>query len=171
MKKAQMEILGIAIVVVLATLGMLFVVKYSMTSSKTTQSYKTTATAENFLSVLMATSTDCNGLIFSDVLKGCASGTVDCNGEDACDYAKTMMTNLLDASLGVQSLSYYVMAFKEDKDNNEPIKIEIESEDGCVKEGVCTVDASKGCTGKREAAQRFLPTASGTRTLVFYICS
>jgi hypothetical protein len=173
MKKSQMEILGIAIVVVLATLGMLFVVKYSMTSSQTTkQSYKTGTTAENFLSVLMATSTNCNGLVFSDVLKGCASGTVDCSnnylneGDTACEYAKELMESFLDASLGVQGLSYYIMAFKED----EIKKIEIESGD-CVKDGNCLIDKLKGCTGKREATQRFLPTTSGTRTLVFYICS
>jgi len=166
MRKSQMEILGIAIVVVLATLGLLFIVSYSITKPKTIkQEFTTSATVENLLTTLMATTTECNGLDYADVLKGCATGTVECGiSKSACQYANEIATAILENSLKVWGKSYYFKAFETDE------KIVI-SDGECVDNtnGACKVIPGK-CKGSREFGYRILP-ADGPKKIIFYICS
>lgn len=75
-KRAQMEILGLVIIVILVSLGILFAVKFVVLKKPSTvrQSYVDVQLASNELNTLLKTVVDCDGrkLSVTDLLKNCA---------------------------------------------------------------------------------------------------
>jgi len=126
MKKAQTEMLGIAIVVILVSIGILFIVSNAMrsagqTSQKTEFSEKQLAT--NILSSILQTSTSCQNDRISTLLIDCGKGNSrTCGGEtiqgiyieqtnNPCDYMKDTITLILNATLKKWNKKYEFKAY------------------------------------------------------------
>jgi hypothetical protein len=94
MKKGQMEIMGLLIVVILMILGMLFVVRFVILKPGDTikQSYADTVLAANLKNSILLFSTHCHNKRIQDLLADCVSGGVlECNSGfrkiNSCAYA------------------------------------------------------------------------------------
>ncbi len=108
-KMAQMEILGLAIVVVLLTLVALISLRFFATKQPSTirKEFVESALAESFLNTLMKTSTGCKKTDFEELLQDCATmNAIQCGNEDSCSYAKENITVILEDSLGEQQKYY-----------------------------------------------------------------
>ena len=158
-KKSQTEILGLSIVLIFLSIGMLFVVK-SLISDKPSQereTYLRSELASNILGSMIDVHTDCRNQDISDLLQDCTefapTGSISCsNGQESCDYADSEIRTILArfmSKLG-GNRSYKFMALTSDM---MPI-VEIEH-------GNCTI---------WESAAQPLPTLVGTLELKFNMC-
>ena len=110
-KKAQMEIMGLAIIIILIALAMLFIVSVV---SKPSEDIKKTFTnkqlASNTVNTLLSTTTGCrDGLSVSQLLQDCAEGGIICclysnNNqciENSCVHAEKVIDEILTNTLNV----------------------------------------------------------------------
>jgi len=85
LKKSQMEIMGLAIIIVLLMIGMLFYVRYSMSQEPRTlkKTFKEKETIANFVNALrLTTVTECNNALMEQLLIDCANDhliTIGCS--------------------------------------------------------------------------------------------
>lgn len=109
--KAQMEILGLAIVVVLISLALLFAVQFFLLKpvSEPAQIVKESFLAANFLNSCLGTSTACFGRSVKELLQDCAlGGSLSCPGDiNSCLYARQEIGKMLDSSLGLWKKEYF----------------------------------------------------------------
>ena len=105
MKKAQIEILGLAVIVIILVIGGVFFIKYNIGKKDSNLgSYTDPEMAQSFLNALMKTDTDYS--IVSNVISNCYSVKNHLCGGDCCDYAHYIMTSALEATLGEWGKSY-----------------------------------------------------------------
>lgn len=108
--KGQLEIFGLAIVVILIALAFLFAVQFFLLRPGTDaiQPAKEGALAANFLNSVLGVTTDCYGRNIKELLQDCAlSGVLQCPGDvNACLYSKQELQQMLDSSLEVWKKSY-----------------------------------------------------------------
>jgi len=103
-KKSQMEIMGLALVVILISLGLLFAVKFTALKPATSgarQAYTKTVKAANMLNTLLkTTSLDCpGGATITQLIQDCATAGVsqiNCDDgtgstEDSCAHVKRII--------------------------------------------------------------------------------
>ena len=182
MKKAQTEMLGIAIVVILISIGILFIVSNAMKSSsaknqKTEFSERQLAT--NILASILSTSTECQNDRVSTLMIDCGSGDTGrlCGGENVsgvaigwtdqpCIYLKDVITVMLNETLGKWKKKYQFLAYADTTHiliniNNSDINQECLSGQG---------------TGLRyiQTDSYYLPlylTTGGTMTVELSLCS
>ncbi len=109
--KAQMEILGLAIVVILIALAMLFAVQFFLLKpvSEPTKTVKESFLAANFLNSCLGTSTKCFDRNIKELLQNCAlGGSLNCPGNiNSCLYSRQEIEKMLDSSLGLWKKSYF----------------------------------------------------------------
>jgi len=109
--KAQMEILGLAIVVVLIALAMLFAVQFFVLKpvSEPAKPVKQSFLAANFLNSCLGTSTKCFDRRIKELLQDCAlGGSLNCPGNiNSCLYARQEIEKMLDSSLGLWKKEYF----------------------------------------------------------------
>ena len=112
--RAQMEIMGLAIIVILVSLGLLFAVRWMLKApSAEPQRAEESVLAANFLSTLLGTTTECNKRTVRDLLQDCAltQGATKCktqSGEQySCDYARDIIQMLLSETFDKWKLDYY----------------------------------------------------------------
>lgn len=129
MKKAQTEILGLAIVVVLVIIATILVVKFGFSKPANTRNdFTSSEEASNILNTFLRTSADkCSQSTMTELLQDCAQGNglICSNGEDACSYFKSAATAILSGTLGVEKKQYEFLAcsdfnLKEIKCNDSP---------------------------------------------------
>jgi hypothetical protein len=106
-----MEIFGLAIVVVLISLALLFAVQFFLLKppSETVRPVKESILAANFLSSSLGATTDCFGRNIKELLQDCAlAGTLRCPGNvNSCFYARQEIQKMLDGSLGAWKKKYF----------------------------------------------------------------
>ena len=105
-KKSQMEIMGLALVVILISLGLLFAVKFTALKPATSgarQAYTKTVKAANMLNTLLkTTSLDCpGGATITQLIQDCATAggsQIHCDdiigtpgAEDSCAHVKRII--------------------------------------------------------------------------------
>ena len=154
-KKSQMEIMGLAIVVVLIALGMLFAVKFVLLKEDTgyRKEYTTTQLTANMLNTLLYTNTNCSGISVSELLEDASKYThsIRCNDPvDSQKFVNKTINYLLFKTLN-QTLhkDYYFKASTQDKE---------------------LVEAGKSFSRRvRERKTHFLPTDVGTITIILDI--
>jgi hypothetical protein len=157
-KKAQFEIMGLAIVVILISLIVLFVVRFVVLKEPTDlrKEYTEFDISYSFVNTLMNTNVpDCYGLSFTELFKDCESSLiVNCGGITSCSYIKETLPNILNQSLGIQNLNYEFTAYR----NNDESDIII---DPVIK---------GGCPTYRKSAPQ--PISSGGQIILLnlYVC-
>ena len=117
--RAQMELMGLAIIVLLLTLGILFALYFVLSAppSKGTAGIQDTIMAANFLNTLSRTTTDCFDRDIKELLQDCArGGTINCAGStykgealppgDTCERAANLIQLLLTDTFDAMGKTY-----------------------------------------------------------------
>jgi hypothetical protein len=115
-----MEIMGLAIIVIIITLGLLFVLIFTMNNqngSNTRDDYTTSLLAGSFLNTLVETSAkECQNIQFKTLYIDCTNnppeGRIYCNEFDdfSCNYIWSATTDLLEMTLEEWNEDYYFYA-------------------------------------------------------------
>ena len=105
-KKSQAEIVGLVIIVLLITIGLLFVVKFVVLRepSDIKEEFVHSELASNMINVLLKTTTDCRGSSVTDLFQDCAGFVerIDCNDDnvpDSCDKVDETIEMIFNNSL------------------------------------------------------------------------
>jgi len=154
-KKSQAEIVGLVIIVLLITIGLLFFVKFVVLKepSDTKNTFINSELANNMLDVLLRTTTDCKESSVSDLFQDCATfKKIDCDGLDSCEKVNETIEWILTGSLDKWSKQYEFRAYIPD---NDPIS----------SYGKCATNAD------RESKTYPIPTDWGTLFIKMDICS
>jgi len=154
-KKSQAEIVGLVIIVLLITIGLLFFVKFVVLKepSDTKNTFINSELANNMLDVLLRTTTDCKESSVSDLFQDCATfKKIDCDGINSCEKVNETIEWILTGSLDKWSKQYEFRAYIPD---NDPIS----------SYGKCATNAD------RESKTYPIPTDGGTLFIKMDICS
>lgn len=124
--KGQMEIFGLAIIVILIVVGLLFFARFVLMKEPAGRraEYIYSELSSNMINAyLSTTSADCSGISMSDLLQDCASGTgIICDsGLDSCSYAGNAAEMILNMTLSEWKYSYYFSVTANEKDIISPI--------------------------------------------------
>jgi hypothetical protein len=153
-KKSQTEMMGLALIVVIITIAMVFVIRFGVldTPEEHKQEYTQTEMASNFVSTLLKTTTSCRDLTFTELFQNVAEGEIgyiDCgNGDSSKDLLITELNSILDSTLRAWGIAFDFSAKISDTDII-PIESNLE-----------------GCPGERKSKQFAIPVdAAGGTTL------
>jgi hypothetical protein len=155
-RRAQMEILGLTIVIILIMLGVLFAVQFVLKkpAPDLRTSFMRTQTAANMLNAMLGTTTDCEGASVTELLQDCATTqTIYCAGEGmaSCEYVEVAMGGMF-----AETLTKW----------NQNFNFSIQ---GPVT--VSKIRFEKGdCSGEKEVKIHPIPTRAGTVTLRLELC-
>jgi len=165
-KKSQMELLGLAIVIVLIILATIFVARFIVTKDKDSErkSYVDSEQALSTIKALISTNTECNGLTVSEIMSKCFEGNsqVYCGGTlgspNSCEYAKLQIEAMFAGTFDEWNRDYEFLFYGQDSNSKNEIKLN---------EGECLGRSRK----RREGSTYYLPTNLGTANIELYICS
>ncbi len=98
-RKAQTEIMGLAVIVLLLALGMLFIVKFVLLrpESTTEQEFVHSQLAGKILNSLIKTTSDCNNAPLADVIQNCVEGFP--NGDMYCFNTEEYSCNFINQTI------------------------------------------------------------------------
>lgn len=131
-RKAQMEMIGIAIVVVLLVIGMAFVFRALMkTPERAHEKFTKEQTAQSILIAIGRSDAGCRGMSVTELMQDCGnhvnefddfalglSGSITCGMEDSCHYInRSLKQYVFDNTLAVQRLPYRFRLYKTSPDN------------------------------------------------------
>lgn len=116
MRKAQMEILGLAIVVVLILVATVFVVRFLVLKTPTEyrKGFVSAELASNMINTFLNTAAkDCSQLTMTELLRDCAQTTsIVCdNGQDSCKYTESTAKVIFDSTLVKWNIKYEFLAY------------------------------------------------------------
>ena len=160
-KKSQMEIMGLALVVILISLGLLFAVKFTALQPSTSgarKAYTNTVRAANMLNTLLKTSTDCaGGATITQLIQDCASTPqITCGVDNSCDYARSVIQTIFDDTLiawGRLDADYYFEVQKGGTPLPEIAPFGIK------------------CVGSKESKNQPIPIPGGMITVTLELCT
>lgn len=105
-----MEVMGLAMIIILIALGMLFAVRFILKkpSVQPVQTAKESTLAANFLNVLLNTNTHCNQRTIKELLQDCArtGGITNCGTTNSCTFASETINTLLDTTFNQRNKAY-----------------------------------------------------------------
>ena len=124
-KRAQMEILGLAIVVVIILVATVFVVRFLVFKTPTNyrKGFVSSELASNMLSTFLKTNANsCSQLTMTELLQDCAQvggeGSIKCsNGEYSCKYVESAAQEIFDVTFKKWNMEYEFLAYT---DKNDP---------------------------------------------------
>ncbi len=108
-KKAQMEILGIAVVILIIIVGLLLMIMLisPFEQRSVIVDVARTEMGANTLNTLLKTNTGCRQMTVSELITDCVDGpNADCSGADSCEYAKTITAFILKQTLTAWRVDY-----------------------------------------------------------------
>lgn len=114
-KKSQAEIVGLAIIVILITIGLLFFVKFGILNKKDDikGSFIDSELANNMIDVLLKTTTDCKGSDVSDLFQDCAAfNNIDCDGMNSYEKLNETIDKIFSKTLEKWKKSYEFSAYR-----------------------------------------------------------
>ena len=162
--KAQMEILGLAIVVVVMLAAAMVYLRLSATKKDTDyrKPFTSSETASNMINTFLdTTSRDCSQLTMTGLLQDCAQSTafVCDNGMNSCDYAEESAREIFGKTLDKWKIKYEFMActsFDFKTARCEPNSVLIE--------------AGSKCMGEKEFKLFPIPVSAGTMYAKLDLC-
>jgi len=138
--------MGLVVVVVLISLGMLFLLKFVVFKpvGEERATFTRSQLATNTLNALMATTTDCRSnfdLKISDLIQGCVddSGETCDNNLNYCNFLNLTIEELMDETLVAWKKDYLFQVY-----TDRPALSDVEVE-------------HNGCPGEKDTALFFLP--------------
>lgn len=153
-RKAQMEIMGLAIIFILVIFGVLFAIRFVITKPDVDlrKDYQQSALAANMLSAIRGTTTDCSDTNVEQLLQDCASSkTIECGGMNSCEKAESVIKQIIEETLDQweQSYSFSITGTFD----------------------VSQIKFANGdCSGEKEVKTHPVPTKAGTIILKLEIC-
>ena len=153
MKKAQMEVFGLAMVVILIFIGIVMVVMFYKPSSTDDlrAAYSDEVIAQNMIAATFSLNTTC-ALDMEELAKNChLENSYLCDGEYACEYFTKAISNIFNNTLKVWK---------------KPYNFVIEETDIEISYGNCST--YKKIPGKHNIP--LYPEGSGSITAFLYIC-
>ena len=154
-KKSQAEIVGLVIIVLLITIGLLFVVKFVVLKkpSDVKKTFVHSELASNMVNVLLKTTTDCKGSSVTELFQDCAAfKRINCEGFDSCEKVNDTIRIILTNTMEEWNKQYEFRAYIP---GNDPIS----------SYGSCAPRAD------RESKTYPIPTDWGTLFIKLDICS
>lgn len=169
MKRAQTEMLGMAIVILLLSIGILIVVGIVMNKSSepsTKQSYSEKQLATNILGSILSTTTNCNNERISTLMIDCGRDwPLDCPSEHVtgvtlpvCKYLNETVYSMLNETLKQWNKKYSFLAYVQRTNPKINITNRIDE---------CFVYAQ----GELQREFYYLPLQAGSMTVELEICS
>ena len=154
-KKSQMEIMGLAIVVILLVVGMTFVIRFMINKEPVDykKQFSQAETASNTLNTfLKATSRACNGLTMTELLQDCGhTKNIICpNGQNSCVYLELAAKEILNKTLDSWNFEYEFSAYQD--------------------EAFPLVKLGKRCPAEKKSKTFPIPTSSGTIFTKLDVC-
>ncbi|MEK6984476.1 MAG: hypothetical protein AABX33_07925 [Nanoarchaeota archaeon] len=115
-KIAQMEILGLAIVVVLMLVAAIFVIRFSVFKEPADyrKGFVSSELASNMINAfLKTTAQDCSQLTMTELLQDCAQAqSIRCRGETpACSYVQAAAGSIFEKTLNKWNMRYEFKAY------------------------------------------------------------
>lgn len=165
-RRAQMELMGLTIVVILIILGILFAIKFVILKKppETKASFTRSQMTSNLgMAILQSTSSHCKGTDMTELMTDCAQwietgGLILCeDGNTSCAYVNHTIAKLLEDTLVQWKVKYYIAAGT--SKNPKDLKVFEFSRLKCK-------DNQPG-----NSELFFLPTDRGVMTLKIFICS
>lgn len=155
MKRAQMEILGLAIVVVLILVATIFVVRFLVLKSPTEyrKGFVSAELASNILNAFLKTAAmECSQLTMTELLQDCAqSRSITCdNGQESCKYAESTAKHIFESTLIKWNMNYEFLTYT---DINQPL-----------------IRLGKSCRTEKRSKLFPLPISSATMYVKLDIC-
>lgn len=120
-RKGQMEIIGLVIVVILISLGMLFLLKFVVFQpvGEERATFTQSQLTSNTLGAMLNTITTCRAegeVTLSDLIQDCAMG-LDCDGGvRSCDFLEEVVGTILESSLKEWNKDYEFKVTKQNQD-------------------------------------------------------
>jgi hypothetical protein len=133
-KKSQMELMGLAIVVLLLLVGLTFAIRFVVLKKPNNfkKGFIDTELASNTLNTFLKTnSRDCRKLTMSELIQDCAKGypgTIDCNDDIlitnfSCNYVEDTAASIFSNTLGRINARYQLLAYTQDTQTTPFIEI------------------------------------------------
>jgi len=155
-KRAQMEILGLAIIVVLIMLGVLFAIQFVLRAppEQAAQEYRESQLAASLVTTMLSTTTACRDATVAELLQDCAVFTrISCPQGNSCDEAKVVIGQILVGTLETWERDYRF----------------------AISGGPSRIDeiyyGLGDCTGEIESNTNPVPTAAGPLQVRLDLCS
>lgn len=126
--KAQMEIMGLAIVVILVVIGITFMIAYSMKpASKTKEKFESGQLPETIITSLTESTTNCKDQSMANLIEDCGAlgGLIECeDGRNSCQYVSQSMQEVLNYLLTEKlKYGYEVLLKRNGREDPDPEKI------------------------------------------------
>jgi len=153
-KKSQMEIMGLAIIMILIIMGVLFALRFVITkpSSEVGAEFRQTQLAANTLSAIKSTKTTCRDTTISQLLQDCArGGSLNCGGKNSCEFAEEVLGQIFAETFETWKKPYYFSI-------KGPPQL-------------TSIAFGTACPGEKEFKSTPLPYGSGTATLQIELCN
>lgn len=154
-RKAQMEILGLAIVVVLVLVATIFVVRFILLKTPTEyrKGFVSAELASNMLNTFLKTAAkDCSQLTMTELLQDCAQArSIICDNQiDSCRFIDETAKEIFSKTLGRWNMNYEFLAYT---DAGKPL-----------------VKAGKPCKAERRSKLFPIPISAATMYVKLDIC-
>jgi hypothetical protein len=152
-RRSQMEMIGLVIIVILITLGMLFMATFAFKKDPEKKSFTGEGLAYSTMGALMKTSVKCNGYDYqgnplttwlslgNELIKDCAvyreieSSDYSCDDLNSCEFLEGVISELLTETLGKWNKHYEFHSNLLGYNDLTPLfEQEIKDENGCPRE-------------------------------------
>jgi len=156
MKKAQIEMMGLVVIVLILAIGFLFLVSY-LTRGGELESpqviYQKELLAYNTIGAIIQATPACGvDISMTDLIDDCVSfNEMSCLGLDSCTYVSLEAARILNKTLNIRQQQYYFYVL----DSGQQLKISI---------------ASGECLGNRVSATQPLTSKAGELVIGIDIC-
>ena len=145
-----MEIMGLVIIVILISLGLLFAIQFIVLRKPADAKgvFTQKEMTSNTLNSLALSTTTCSGLDMTELVQECAVGStdIDCSGKNPCDFLKMVAGDVFSKTLKVWGKNYAFFVLK-------------------GKEKLVVVE-NKGCAGTKDTSVYPIPAKYGGEGVV-----
>ena len=170
-KKSQMEIMGLLIIVILFSLGLLFTIRFMATRERSTvlETFTTTELAANMLNAMLKTTVQgCKEADMTDLFRDCAAfPTIDCDSDgsiysydpelpDSCAKLRESINFIFSRTLDIEKKRYLFNAYIIE---SQPLPWAPIAKGGCT------------ATDVGELKEFIIPTDLGDLTVSLKICT